>query len=386
MDMSFLFVVAIILICTKTFALFTKKLHMPQVVGALLAGVVLGPAVLGLIRPTELLGYLAEIGVVLLMFNAGLEMDFRQLKESIKSSFFIAVLGVLLPLAGGFLLAYAFGGGTFESIFIGVILTATSVSITVETLQEMGKLKTKAGTAILGAAIIDDILGIILLAVIMQIGDGGAAFSQITLILVKILLFFIIAFLAGFAVFKLFEYFDSRFGNKRRVSILALSFCFFLSYFAELFGIADIIGAFIAGIILCNTKSVQYIQPKINSLSYMLFSPVFFVSIGLTTSFTGFNNQILLFTGLLLFIAIATKLLGCGLAAKFCRFTSKESIQIGLGMVSRGEVALIVAVKGASMNLMKLNLLPSIIMVVPITTLITPVLLKLAVNTSPNTR
>jgi Kef-type K+ transport system membrane component KefB len=353
---------------------------MPQVVGALLAGVVLGPAVLGFIKQTELLEYLAEIGVVLLMFNAGLEMDFRQLKESIKSSFVIAVLGVLLPLVGGFALAFAFGEGTLESIFIGVILTATSVSITVETLQEMGKLKTKAGTAILGAAVVDDILSVILLAVIMQVGDGGVAFSQVAYILAKILVFFIIAFIAGFGVFKLFEYFDERFGNKRRISIIALSFCFFLSYFAELFGIADIIGAFIAGVILCNTKSVKYIQPKINSLSYMLFSPVFFVSIGLTTSFTGFNNQILLFTGLLLFIAITTKFLGCGLAAKFCRFTGKESIQIGLGMVSRGEVALIVAVKGASMNLMKLNLLPSIIMVVLITTLITPILLKLVFN------
>jgi Kef-type K+ transport system membrane component KefB len=375
----FLLEIALILICTKAFALFTKKLQIPQVVGALVAGVVLGPAVLGIIRQTEVLQYMAEIGVILLMFNAGMETDFTQLKESLKSTLVIALMGILLPLGGGFAIAYAFGEGALNSIFIGVILTATSVSITVETLQEMGKIKTKVGTAILGAAIIDDVLGIIILAAIMQIGSSGnLGLTDIAFVLVKIFGFFIIALVIGYLVYRIFAYLDSKIGPKKRVSIIAVAFCFFLAYFAELFGVANIIGAYIAGIILCNTKSAKYVEQKTDILSYLLFSPIFFVSIGLMTTFDGLSSRVLLFSGLLLFVAVFTKIVGCGFGARLCRFNIKESVQIGTGMVSRGEVALIVAAKGVSANLMNTDLFSSVILVVIITTLITPILLKIA--------
>lgn len=386
MDTYFLLEITLILICTKAFALFTRRLQLPQVVGALIAGIVLGPALLGVIEPSEFIKYMAEIGVILLMFNAGLETDFSQLKNSLKATVVIAFFGVLVPIGGGFALAYAFGEGVLKSIFIGIILMATSVSITVETLHEMGKLKTAAGTAILGAAIIDDIMGIIMLTIIIKVGDGGIDFKGILFLVAKILGFFILALIVGYAVYRFLGYIDSKIGSKRRVSIIAVAFCFFLAYFAEWFGIADITGAYIAGIILCNVKSVKYIGEKTNILSYLMFSPIFFVSIGLTTSFNGFTSRILLFAGLLLLIAVASKIIGCGLGAKLCRFTTKESIQIGSGMVSRGEVALIVAAKGISANLMNPDLFSSVIMVVIITTLITPILLKFAFNNKNSTQ
>jgi Kef-type K+ transport system membrane component KefB len=380
----FLLEIAVILIFTKTLALFTRKLHIPQVVGALIAGVVLGPAILGFITPNEMIEKMAEIGVILLMFNAGLETNFSQLKITLKSAFVIAALGVIVPLGGGFVLAYVFGEGILESVFIGVLLTATSVSITVETLQEMGKLKTMTGTAVLGAAVVDDIVGIIILSAIMQIGDGGLTFAGTALVFARIVGFFVLALIVGYAAFKLFEYIDSKFGEIRRVSIMALALCFALAYFSEIFGVANIIGAYVAGIILCNSKSAQYIESKTNVLSYMLFSPIFFVSVGLTISFDGFSPRILLFAGLLLLMAIITKVAGCGLGAKLCRFSNRESLQIASGMVSRGEVALIVAVKGASVNLVNPSLFPSVILVVIITTLITPIMLKFAYNSKNN--
>jgi Kef-type K+ transport system membrane component KefB len=170
---------------------------------------------------------------------------------------------------------------------------------------------------------------------------------------------------------------DLKIGHKRRVSIIALSCCFFLAYLAELLGVAGIIGAYAAGVILCNSKSVEYIESKANVLSYMIFSPFFFVSIGQTMSFTGYTAQTILFAGLLLLVAILSKAVGSGIGAKFCRFTTKESIQIGFGMVSRGEIALIVAMKGASVGLVNNDVLPSIIVVVIMTTLIAPILLKI---------
>jgi len=321
---------------------------------------------------------LAQIGVILLMFSAGLETDFEQLRHSLKSSLVIALIGVAAPLAGGFVLAFCMGQDMMKSIFIGVVLTATSVSITVETLQEMGKLKTKAGTAILGAAVIDDILGIIILSVIMSVGDDGVSFSTVGLTLIKICGFFVFALICGFGVYRLFQYLSVKWGRKRRLSIFGLAFGFLLAYLAEQFGVADITGAYIAGLILCNTKAEEYVEEKNTVLSYMFFSPIFFVSVGLATSFDGINDSTVIFAVLLLLVAIMSKLAGCGLGALLCKFTGSESLQVGVGMISRGEVAIIVAAKGISVGLMDLSLFSSIIIVIIVTTLITPILLKIA--------
>ncbi len=376
MEPVFLMQLALILIATKLFGLLSRRMRLPQVVGALLAGILLGPAVLGIVKPGDVIGTLAELGVILLMFTAGLETDFRQLRGSLKASLIIAVIGVAVPLFGGFALASAFGQPTLMSVFIGVILTATSVSITVETLNEMGKLQTKTGTAILGAAVIDDILGIVILSVMIALGDGDASFGVISLTLLKILAFFACALACGFGIYKLFELLRKRYGEKRRLSIFALAFCFALAFLAERFGVADITGAYIAGLVLCNSRAEKYIEEKNTILSYMFFSPIFFVSVGLQTAFSGFSTSTVLFAVLLLLIAVLSKLIGCGLGARLSRFSPAESLQVGVGMISRGEVALIVAAKGISAGLMDPQFFSAVIIVVIMTTLLTPLLLK----------
>ena len=198
-DYSYLISIALILLSTKVLGLFSKVVRLPQVVGALLAGIILGPACLGIVHSTEMLSNLSEIGVIVLMFAAGLETDIDELKRSGKASFLIALIGVLVPLAGGAAVAYFFNDSTdsnvmLQNIFIGIILTATSVSITVETLKEMGKLSTRAGNAILGAAIIDDILGIIALTVVISMADESV---NIGIVLLKILGFFAFTFVAA---------------------------------------------------------------------------------------------------------------------------------------------------------------------------------------------
>ena len=358
MSYKFLLDLALILLCTKILGLVTRSFRMPQVVGALLAGLVLGPAALNVLGDVSFIEKVSEIGVIVLMFTAGMETDIKELKKTGRASFIIALIGVLVPLAGGFLLAMAFNTESLsdanasillQNIFIGVILTATSVSITVETLKEMGKLNTRAGNAILGAAIIDDILGIIALTIITSMADPTV---QIGIVLLKVLLFFVFAAVAGILFYLFFKKLQAHYHrDMRRFVILAFVFCLLISYCAEeFFGVADITGAFIAGLIISNTERAPYIASRFETLSYTLLSPVFFASIGLDVSMPEMTPHIIAFTILLVVVAVITKIVGCGLGAKMCHFSNRESVQVGVGMVSRGEVALIVATKGAALG------------------------------------
>ncbi|EOU2055443.1 cation:proton antiporter [Clostridium perfringens] len=381
---EFLFDLALILISTKLFGLITKKVRMPQVVGALVAGVILGPAVLNVLSETEFIQKLAELGVIVLMFTAGLETDINQLKKTGKASFIIAVLGVIIPLAGGFFIASIFNKGNdvntiLQNVFIGIILTATSVSITVETLKEMGKLNTRAGNAILGAAIIDDILGIIALTITTSLADPSI---NVIIVLAKIVMFFIFAGFAGYLFHWAFIKLDERYQRDlRRFVIIAFVFCLLLSFCAEeFFGVADITGAFIAGLVISDSNRSKYLNSRFETLSYMLLSPIFFASIGIKVQLTAMTKTIFIFAILLLIVAILSKILGCALGAKLCRYSNREAIQIGTGMISRGEVALIVANKGIAMGLMLPEFLAPVVIVVVVTTIVTPILLKVVFN------
>ncbi|ELC8450660.1 cation:proton antiporter [Clostridium perfringens] len=381
---EFLFDLALILISTKLFGLITKKVRMPQVVGALVAGVILGPAVLNVLSETEFIQKLAELGVIVLMFTAGLETDINQLKKTGKASFIIAVLGVIIPLAGGFFIASIFNKGNdvntiLQNVFIGIILTATSVSITVETLKEMGKLNTRAGNAILGAAIIDDILGIIALTITTSLADPSI---NVIIVLAKIVMFFIFAGFAGYLFHWAFIKLDERYQRDlRRFVIIAFVFCLLLSFCAEeFFGVADITGAFIAGLVISDSNRSKYLNSRFETLSYMLLSPIFFASIGIKVQLTAMTKTIFIFAILLLIVAILSKVLGCALGAKLCKYSNREAIQIGTGMISRGEVALIVANKGISMGLMLPEFLAPVVIVVVVTTIVTPILLKVVFN------
>lgn len=385
MSYKFLLDLALILLSTKVLGLITRKFQMPQVVGALLAGLILGPAMLNILTETNFIIQLSELGVIVLMFCAGLESDLEELKKTGKASFIIALFGVLVPLVGGFLVAYFYdipilsenmNGSVFlQNIFIGIILTATSVSITVETLKEMGKLNTSVGTAILGAAIIDDILGIIALTVISSIADTSV---DVGFILFKIFAFFIFAIVVGIISYKVFDAW-SKYENRdrRRFIIASFVFCLLLAYISEeVFGVADITGAFIAGLVLSNIDRKEFISNRLNIVSYALLSPVFFASIGLKISLPNMDFDIIMFSIILTVVAVLTKIIGSGLGAKICKFSNRESIQIGIGMVSRGEVALIVASKGEALGLISNAMLGPVIIVVVVTTIVAPIFLK----------
>lgn len=379
-DYSYLLSIALILISTKVLGLFSKKIKLPQVVGALIAGVIMGPACLGWIHNTEMLSCLSEIGVIVLMFAAGLETDINELKRTGKASFLIALIGVIVPLLGGAAAAYFFndsvdGNKMLQNIFIGIILTATSVSITVETLKEMGKLSTPAGNAILGAAIIDDILGIIALTMVISMADSSVS---IGMVLLKILGFFVFTFVAAVGYHYAFKkWTDNNPVKLRRYVVISFAFCLVLAYCAEeFFGVADITGAFFAGLAISGTTKADYVTKRFDTLSYLLLSPIFFASIGLKVVLPKMNLEIVLFTVIICLVAVLTKVIGCGLGAKICKYSNKQALQIGVGMISRGEVALIVANKGEAVGLMSDKFFAPIVIMVVLTTIITPVLLK----------
>jgi Kef-type K+ transport system membrane component KefB len=378
---------AIILLATKVFGVVAKRLQLPQVVGALIAGLVLGPTLLNLVHESAFIDKMAELGVIVIMFTAGMETDIKELKSTGKASLIIALLGIVCPLAGGFIVAGGFYGNLsnlnqaemLKNIFIGVILTATSVSITVAALREMGKLKTKTGTAIIGAAIIDDIIGIIVLTILLSFGDASVS---VVFILLRILLFFVFAGVVGLGANYLFKKLCQKHGRRRRMPIYSFVFCLLMSYAAEkLFGVADITGAYLAGIIisnitLSNTTLSEYVTEKVEVTSYMLLSPIFFASIGIKATMEQVSLHLLLFAAALLAVAIITKLGGCALGAKMAGFSGKDAVRVGTGMVVRGEVALIVADRGVSAGLMSAHLLTAIIILVIATSLLTPIMLK----------
>lgn len=381
MSYEFLLTITIIMLSTKVFGLTSERVHMPQVVGALVAGVLVGPSCLGWVGETDFLIKTAEIGVIILMFNAGLDTDLEELKSTGFASFIIAVIGVIVPLIGGIGCYLLFANNPsdpfnmLKAAFIGVVLTATSVSITVETLREMGKLKSKVGTAILGAAVIDDILGIVVLTVLTGFTDPTV---QPLLVFGRIVAFFIFVLVVGLIMNKAFIKMDQLWHKHRRIAIYALAFAFLMSYIAErFFGIADITGAYFAGIVMCSLSDTRdYVASKTNVLGYMLFSPLFFASIGIKTNLEGLTGTLVLFAVVLTVVAILSKIIGCGLGARLMGFQTYDAFSIGLGMVSRGEVALIVAQKGAQAGLIDESVFPAIVLVVIVTTLITPILLK----------
>lgn len=384
MSYRYLLDIALILLSTKFLGLLTRRFNLPQVVGALLAGVILGPSVLNILHETDFIGMMAELGVIVIMFTAGLESDIRQLKNSGKDSLIIATFGDIIPLIGGTIVAYIFNDGSLstvsnilQNVFIGAILTATSVSITVEALRELGKLSEKSATVILGAAIIDDILGIIVLTIITSISDKSV---NVGIVFLKIIAFFIFALVVGYIIYIVFDKWINKYDiDKRRFVIGAFVVCLLLSFCAEeFFGVADITGAFIAGLVLSRNRETEYISKRFDIISYMLLSPIFFASIGINMEIPKMTVSIIIMTIVLVAVAMLSKIIGCGLGAKICGYSKKEIIQIGTGMMARGEVALVIANKGIKLGIMNTYFLPSIIIMIITAAICTPILLKKA--------
>lgn len=380
---------AIIVIFAKVFGIVARKLKAPQVVGEIIAGLLIGPSILGLVEQTSFLTQMAEIGVVLLMFSAGLETNLKDLLKTGPIAFLIACFGVFVPLLGGTLLYMGLYGVApwgsedfYKAVFVGVIMTATSVSITVQALKELGKLKGKVGTTILSAAIIDDVIGIIVLTFVIGFKNPE---SNPMDVVISTVLFFLVAIGVGIILYYIFKKLDNRYPHTRRIPILGLALCFAFAYIAEKwFGIADITGAYAAGIILCSIQDSKYIDEKIDINSYMLFGPVFFASIGLKTNIDNINGEIILFSVGFVLVALLTKIIGCGLMAKLCRFSMQDSLKIGVGMMTRGEVALIISQKGLSVGLLTPVYFTAVILLIIVSSISTPIILKLIYAKEPN--
>lgn len=373
---------AIIVIFAKAFGIVARKLKAPQVVGEILAGLIIGPCVLGFVQQTDFLTQMAEIGVILLMFSAGLETDLKELLKTGPIALAIACAGVFVPLVGGTLLYMGFYGvapwgseNFFKAVFIGVIMTATSVSITVQTLKELGKIKGKVGTTVLSAAIIDDVIGIIVLTFVIGFKNPD---NDPVKVIVNTVLFFIFAIVVGYISYKVFKWADRRYRHTRRIPIAGMAYCFAMSFIAErFFGIADITGAYVAGIILCSIDDSEYIAEKMDINSYMLFGPIFFASIGLKTDISHMSMDLLWFSIGFVAVALICKIIGCGLVAKICRFNNNDALKIGVGMMTRGEVALIVSQKGLAVGLLSDVYFTCVILLIIVSSISTPIILKL---------
>lgn len=379
---------AIIIVFAKVFGILARKCKAPMVVGEIIAGLIIGPCLLGWVQPTDFILQMAEIGVILLMFSAGLETNLKEMIKTGPKALLIACAGVFVPLVGGALLYMCFYGfsalGTpefFKAVFIGTIMTATSVGITVEALREMGYLKGKIGTTILNAAIIDDIIGMIVLTVVIGFNDPN---SNPWMVVRNTVLFFCLALVGGYIAYKIFKKVDQRYPHTRRITIAGLALCLIMAYVAErYFGIADITGAYVAGIILCNIRDSEYIARRLDINSYVMFGPIFFASIGLKTNIQNMDWSILVFSLGFVAVALLTKIIGCGLMSMACKIPAKHAIKVGVGMMTRGEVALIVAQKGMTVGLLDPVYFTSVILLIITSSILTPILLKLLYSKYP---
>lgn len=373
---------AIIIVVSKLMGLGAQKLKAPSVVGEIIGGLLLGPCVFGIVQQSDYLALIAEIGVVMIMFEAGLGTNIRELLKTGPKALLVALVGVFVPLVGGALLYGAFYGfsdfGTEEfmrGVFMGTIMTATSVGITVETLKELGHLKGRIGTLIMSAAIIDDVIGIIVLTFVIGFKDPTA--NPLSVVW-STLLFLVCALGVGMLSYYLFKAIDKKYPHRRRVPIFGFALCLAMAFAAEtFFGIADITGAYVAGIVLCSLNDSDYIARKVDINSYMIFGPVFFASIGLKTTFDGMNTSLLLFALCFVAVALLTKIIGCGVTARLLGNSGKDSLKVGVGMMTRGEVALIVSQKGLSEGLMEPKYFVCVILLIIVSSVATPIVLKL---------
>ncbi len=395
---------AVILLLAKSFGLIARKLGLPQVVGMVLAGIVVGllgnfhkpwnenPALWFFMKPSgeekEILHAFSQIGVVLILFSSGLETKLDDLKHSGLAATVIATAGVIVPMLFGTLGALAFMDGfsaythdkLLNGIFVGAILAATSVGITVETLKELGKLNSKVGQTIVSAAVIDDVIGIIALSIVTSLKGSGS--EEILSTLLKAVGFFALAVGLGILLRLYFKWEERKFPHKRRTSIFAFAMCFFYAFIAEKFGIASITGAYLAGIMLSGLDDTSFVDRKAVVSGYMIFIPIFFAYIGINNADKlVFNWNTLAFGLVFVLLGILGKIIGCSLAAKPFGFTNKESVTVGCGMVARGEVALAVYETGITKNMIAteggIDPLIATIMLIVISSIVCPILLKL---------
>jgi Kef-type K+ transport system membrane component KefB len=420
-ELQLLLILAIIITASKIAGHLSQRyLNQPVVFGEILAGLVLGPTLLNIFgwpifhpgsaeswRLEDHVKALASVGVLLLMFIAGLETNLEQMRKVGKTAIWTAICGVLFPLIGGVIVARAFGMNMTEAMFIGAVLTATSVSISAQTLMELGRLRSREGMTIMGAAVIDDVLGIIVLSFVIALGashaigsagvnheslaemfaaplsgmlgiPGGGAIVQILLVIVLMGLFFGAAISLGSRYLDGVLKWADGLNASHVIPATALVLVFLFAVAAEYFGqVAAITGAYIVGVFLARTRHAKKIEHTIHPFTYALFVPIFFMSIGLGTNAREALQSGVLFTLVIVGVAILTKAVGCGLGARLTGLTRMEATRVGVGMISRGEVGLIVAQVGIGYNLIQQPVYATLVIMVLVSTVVTPVLLRL---------
>jgi Kef-type K+ transport system membrane component KefB len=376
MENNILLNLAIIIFLSKILGAISKKFNQPPVIGMLLLGIILGPTVLDVIEPCQVITWIGKVGVLFLLFEAGLETDIKRIRKDSKQAFPPAIGGILLPFGFGFLLSHFSNHPISHSLVTGVIFSATSVSVSVMTLLEMGKMRSIEGRTIVNSAIIDDIFGIILLTFIFGLTTKvGMEQTNLLLPIGKIILFFVLSILVGYFIFK------PLFLNLKKILMdnvvvsLAIAVVLLYSWFAEQTGLAAITGAYFAGLIIGQTQYKNSIQEGISTVGKSFFIDVFFVNIGLEFNLLDIETAPL-FLILFILLAVISKVVGCGIGARLTNLDTVRSFRIGSGMVPRGEVSLIVANMALQKGIIDTNLLSATIMTVIISAVITPILLK----------
>jgi Kef-type K+ transport system membrane component KefB len=414
--------IGLILLTAKLLSILFTKLRVPQVIGFLVAGLLVGlisfiPGETVLTDYTNMgINILAKFGVVLILFSAGVETDIKQVKAVGVASLVITSLGVAVPLGLGFMVAILFRingaldaqylidaniNPIYSDLYYGVILSATSVSITVATLKELGKLESKIGQAIVSAAIIDDIIGIILLSLIISLSGsktGGSDFNlleyiitsisgialspawTIVVILLNMLIFFLISFGISFLIRRFFNWLGTKYPHHIRIPIFSLAFCFLWAYVAQaFFQIADITGAYVAGLILSTTSPKNYIDHRAETTANVFFVPIFFASVAMKMYSAKFDASSLAFLGFgvcWIIAGLLGKVLGAGLGGVICKFNLKDSARIGVGMMARAEVLIVTAQTGVEAGLVDSKIIPFTLGLILISSFATPILLK----------
>ncbi len=408
--LQLILLIALIITIAKAAGSLATWFGQPAVLGEISAGLILGPTVLNILslpifqstgghhlEPGEMINIMAELGVILLMFVAGMETDLTEMKRVGKVAFSSAIGGVLLPGVGGALVAWLFGFPLWESIFIGTVLTATSVSITAQTLMELGSLRTKEGSTILGAAVIDDILGILVLSFVVafaassmagHVGEaaaGGMGAGKILGIILRMVAFFVIGWILGRKTFDWLTEKIARLPVSQPLLAFVVVTALLYAWGAEYLGkVAAITGSYMAGVLFAQTRFKQRIEEGIHPITYTVWVPLFFINIGLKADGKEiWYSGLMWFAAVIIFVAIVGKVVGCGLFAWAAGFTPKEGLRVGTGMISRGEVGLIITTVGLSQGIIEPNLFSVMVVLVLVTTLVTPILLRMVFPRGP---
>lgn len=382
MENKYLLDIGLIIVVVKIFTLITQKIKMPKVLGGLIAGIVLGPAMLNIVQSSTILEALSKFGIILIMFLAGMETSIKKFISDSNKYVIIAIAGVIVPLIMGTACSLMYVQDLKTNLFFGAVITATSVSITVETLIEMKKIKSSVGLAILGAGVVDDIIGILFLTIIMN--SGNLHFSTFSFVTVKVLLFFAMAILLSLILFKIFEKIEQKDTKTEQMPTYSIAFALILAFIAEVLGVSGIIGAYIAGLVIGNTEKGRKVRGKIDLVVHTIFSPIFFASVGLKLTTLSFSIQVWVFIIIFTAITILSKIVGNGLGAKICGYPREKAIQVGIGMATRGEVALIIAEEAKNINLINEEVFSIVIITVMLVTLITPILLHYSFKKNVN--